>query len=90
MSNYFSHRRMDWLLLGLVLLLFALGLMEIYSATSQTKFAGAYERQVYWILAGLVLMYVVTLIDYPHPAGPGAPDVSGLGGVADPGAGGGS
>ena len=59
-----NYRRMDWLLLGLVLLISALGLMEIHSATYQTKFAGAYERQIYWVLAGLVLMYLVTLIDY--------------------------
>ena len=64
MSRYISYRRMDWFLLGLVLLISALGLMEIYSATYRTKFAGAYERQIYWILAGLVLMYLMSLIDY--------------------------
>lgn len=64
MYSYVNYRRVDWFLLGLVLLISALGLMEIYSATHRTRFAGAYERQIYWILAGLVLMFVMTLIDY--------------------------
>jgi len=64
MYSYGKYRRIDWFLLGLVLLISALGLMEIYSATYRTKFAGAYERQIYWILAGLVLMFLMTLIDY--------------------------
>ncbi len=64
MYSYGKYRRIDWFLLGLVVLISALGLMEIYSATYRTKFAGAYERQIYWILAGLVLLFLMTLIDY--------------------------
>ena len=62
--TYFRYRRIDWFLLGLVLLIAALGVMEIYSATYRTKFAGAHEKQVYWILGGLVLMFLLTLVDY--------------------------
>jgi rod shape determining protein RodA len=64
MTRYFSLRDFDWLLLTFVLLICGLGVMEIYSATLQTKFAGVHTKQVYWILAGVVLMFLVSLIDY--------------------------
>lgn len=64
MSNYVRYKGIDWFLLALVMLISALGVMEIYSATYRTKFAGAHEKQVYWILGGLVLMFLMTLIDY--------------------------
>lgn len=40
------------------------GVIEIYSATFGTKFAGSHVRQVYWILGGLVAMLVVSRINY--------------------------
>ncbi len=64
MSKYLNYRKFDWFLLVLVLLIAALGVMEIYSATYRTKFAGAHLKQVYTVLVGVVLMFVVTLIDY--------------------------
>ena len=38
--------------------------MEIYSATLHTKFAGAHVKQVYWILGGLVSMFMLSLVNY--------------------------
>jgi rod shape determining protein RodA len=64
MTRYFSLRDFDWLLLTFVLLICALGVMEIYSATLHTKFAGVHTKQVYWIMGGMVLMFVMSLIDY--------------------------
>ena len=64
MSRYVSFRDFDWLLLGFVLLICGFGIMEIYSATLHTKFAGAHIRQVYWITAGLAVMFVISLISY--------------------------
>ncbi len=64
MSKYIRYRGFDWFLLGLVLLISALGVMEIYSATYRTRFAGAHEKQVYWILAGAVLLLLLSMIDY--------------------------
>ncbi len=64
MTRYFSLRDFDWLLLTFVLLICGLGVMEIYSATLHTKFAGVHTKQVYWILAGVVLMFLTSLIDY--------------------------
>jgi rod shape determining protein RodA len=64
MRRLISFRDFDWLLLAFVLLICALGVLEIYSTTYGTKFAGAHVRQVYWILAGLIVMLVVSFINY--------------------------
>ena len=47
-----------------VMAICAAGVIEIYSATFGTKFAGSHVRQVYWILGGLVAMLVVSRINY--------------------------
>ncbi|HET7207097.1 MAG TPA: rod shape-determining protein RodA [Terriglobales bacterium] len=64
MSRYVSFRDFDWSLLGFVLLICAVGVTEIYSATLHTKFAGAHIKQVYWILGGVVGMFLMSLINY--------------------------
>jgi rod shape determining protein RodA len=64
MTKYFSFRDFDWLLLTFVLAICGLGVMEIYSATLHTKFTGVHTKQVYWIMAGMVLMFLISLIDY--------------------------
>ncbi len=64
MSNYIRYKGFDWFLLALVMLIAALGVMEIYSATYGTKFTGAHEKQVYWVLGGLMLMFLMTMFDY--------------------------
>src|SRR5689334_1424211 len=64
MSRYVSFRDFDWLLLGFVLLICGFGIMEIYSATLHTKFAGAHIKQIYWIVAGLAVMFLVSLLNY--------------------------
>lgn len=64
MARHFSFRDFDWVLLLFVLLIAALGIMEIYSATLNTKFAGVHVKQIYWILAGLFVLFLVSLINY--------------------------
>jgi rod shape determining protein RodA len=59
-----SFRDFDWVLLGFVLLICALGITEIYSTTYGTKFAGAHVKQIYWVLAGLALMFMVSMFNY--------------------------
>jgi len=63
-SRYVSFRDFDWVLLALVLLICALGVVEIYSATISTKFVGVHIKQVYWILGGIALMFVVSVLNY--------------------------
>jgi rod shape determining protein RodA len=64
MSRYVSFRDFDWLLLSFVLLICGIGVMEIYSATLHTKFAGAHVKQMYWIAGGLIGMFLLSLINY--------------------------
>ncbi len=64
MSRYVSFRDFDWLLLGFVLLICGVGVMEIYSATLHTKFAGAHIKQMYWIVGGVIGMFLLSLVNY--------------------------
>jgi rod shape determining protein RodA len=54
----------DWVLLALLLAISALGLVQIYSTTVHTKFAGAHLKQLYWLLFGLALMFILCVYDY--------------------------
>jgi rod shape determining protein RodA len=64
MSRYVSYRDFDWLLLVFVLLICGLGVMEIHSATMHTKFAGAHVKQLYWVVAGVGAMFLISLVNY--------------------------
>jgi len=59
----------DWLLLAFVLLICSLGVLEIYSSTYGTKFAATtgtplYIKQIYWIIGGMVLMFMMSFVNY--------------------------
>ena len=64
MSKYVLFHDFDWPLLGFVLLICAIGVTEIYSATLHTKFEGAHIKQVYWVIGGVISMFLVSLINY--------------------------
>jgi rod shape determining protein RodA len=64
MSRYISFRDFDWLLLIFVLMICGLGVMEIQSATQHTKFAGAHIKQIYWVLAGVGMMFLMSMVNY--------------------------
>jgi rod shape determining protein RodA len=64
MRKYQSFRDFDWTLLGFVALISVIGVVQIYSASSNTKFAGVHVKQMYWLAAGIALMFLVSLIDY--------------------------
>ena len=64
MRRTVSFRDFDWTLLLFVLVICAIGVIQIYSATQNTKFAGAQVRQVYWVLAGVATMFLVSLVNY--------------------------
>src|SRR5262249_7028555 len=63
-ARYRSFRDLDWPLLIITLVISALGVLQIYSATHDTKWRDAWWKQVLWILIGLGIMWVVTSIDY--------------------------
>ena len=64
MSRYVSYRDFDWVLMTFVLILCTLGVYQIHSATEHTKFAGAHIRQIYWVVAGVGAMFLVSLLNY--------------------------
>ena len=64
MGKQVSLKDTDWLLLSLLLVVSALGVVQIYSTTVHTKFAGAHLKQAIWILIGLGLLFVFSLYDY--------------------------
>jgi rod shape determining protein RodA len=64
MRRFLSFRDFDWALLGMVLLLCAISVLEIYSATLHTKYSGFHTKQILWISGGLVAMFIFAKIDY--------------------------
>jgi rod shape determining protein RodA len=64
MTGYRSIRDLDWPLLLIALSICALGVLQIYSATHETIWKDAWWKQIIWIAAGVVLLWVVTNIDY--------------------------
>jgi rod shape determining protein RodA len=64
MRNSFNFHDFDWLLLGLALTIATVGVVEIYSTTTQTPLASQFQKQVYWILLGCALTLIVSQIDY--------------------------
>ncbi len=65
MSGRVRYREFDWFLFGLVVLIAILGILEIYSTTqNQPRFATMYLRQVAWVSVGLIVMFLVSRIDY--------------------------
>src|SRR5258706_16168671 len=64
MARYRSYRDLDWPLLLITLIICGLGVLQIYSATRDTRWADAWWKQLIWIGIALALMWVVTSIDY--------------------------
>jgi rod shape determining protein RodA len=64
MPRLSSYRDFDWVLLGFVLVLSVISVLEIKSATLHTKFHGFDHKQIGFLAVGLVLMFLISLIDY--------------------------
>ena len=60
-----NGRDFDWAMLLVVLLICGLGVLQIFSATHDSLvWQGSWWKQVVFIAAGIVLMWIVTQIDY--------------------------
>ncbi len=66
MAHYRSLRDLDWGLIALALLLCALGVLQIYSATHGTEFRDAWWKQVIWVGVGIGILLLVAGVDYHH------------------------
>lgn len=64
MPRYRSFRDIDWSLLIVTLIICGLGVIQIFSATHDTKFHDAWWKQIVWIGLGIGLMWLVASIDY--------------------------
>src|SRR5579862_7109505 len=64
MARYRSFRDLDWPLLIITLIICALGILQIYSATRDTRWHDAWWKQGIWVVVAIGLMWVVTSIDY--------------------------
>ncbi|MGA8743934.1 MAG: rod shape-determining protein RodA [Terracidiphilus sp.] len=64
MRRIMSFRDFDWTLFGFVALLCTISVLEIYSATLHTKYVGFHTKQIYWVLGGVIAMFLFSLIDY--------------------------
>jgi rod shape determining protein RodA len=57
-------RELDWPMMLVALSISALGIMQIYSATHGTAWRNVWMKQGLWLFCGLVLMWLITRIDY--------------------------
>ena len=64
MRRFSSFRDFDWTLLTLVLLMSVISVLEIKSATLHTKFHNFDHKQLAFLLVGIPLMFLVSVIDY--------------------------
>lgn len=64
MRRFSSFRDFDWMLLAMVLLLSVISVLEIKSATLQTKFHGFEAKQIQFLIVGVALMFLISLVDY--------------------------
>ena len=53
-----SYRDFDWVLLGFVGILSVISVLEIKSATLHTKFHGFDQKQIVFLVVGLLLMFL--------------------------------
>ena len=62
--RYFSLRDLDWLMVITSIFISAMGVLQIYSATRDTLWRGAWWKQIVFVVVGLVLMWLMAGIDY--------------------------
>lgn len=64
MARYRAARDLDWPLLAISLIIAAIGILQIYSATHGTGWAGAWWRQSVYVAVGLLLLWLAASVDY--------------------------
>ena len=64
MPRYRSFRDLDWSLLIITLIICSLGVLQIYSATHDTKWSDNWWKQAVWVVVGLGIMWLAASIDY--------------------------
>lgn len=62
--NYLSLRDFDWPMFLVSLTICGVGILQIFSATTATQWQGSWWKQIIYIGAGIVLMWIIAQIDY--------------------------
>src|ERR1700687_6024323 len=57
-------REYDWWLLALVFTICGIAILEIYSATHASHFAGMHTRQIWWVVVGTILLFAFSRFNY--------------------------
>lgn len=57
-------RDFDWPMVAVIILICALGVLQIFSATHDTVWQGSWWKQIFYIASGFWLMWAVARLDY--------------------------
>jgi rod shape determining protein RodA len=61
---HISRRDIDWTMLLVALIICAVGVLQIYSATRETDYTSAWWKQIGYVMGGLIFMWIAMSIDY--------------------------
>jgi rod shape determining protein RodA len=64
MFQFTGLKDFDWTMFFVVIIICALGVLQIFSATHDTVWQGSWWKQVLFIAAGILLMLITTSFDY--------------------------
>jgi len=64
MFQFIGIKDFDWTMFFVVMIICALGVLQIFSATHDTVWQGSWWKQVIYIAAGIFLMWIATSMDY--------------------------
>ncbi len=64
MFRFAGLKDFDWTMFFIVMIVCALGVLQIFSATHDTIWQGSWWKQLVYIAAGIFLMWVATSVDY--------------------------
>src|SRR5580693_6075137 len=64
MFQFIGIKDFDWTMFFVVMIICALGVLQIFSATHDTVWQGSWWKQVLYIAAGILLMWIATSLDY--------------------------
>src|SRR5438876_4631809 len=62
--RYFSLRDLDWALVIIAIVISALGIVQIYSATHDTQWKSAWWKQIIFVAVGVGIMWFIAAVDY--------------------------
>src|ERR1700691_1361281 len=57
-------RDFDWPMVAVMIAICAVGVLQIFSATHDTVWQGSWWKQIIYIAAGILLMWIATSLDY--------------------------